>query len=59
MMGGDCGMKNEVESDKEKIEEIVNKIQWVIEYVDVVGEEHKSKYIDGLEWAIKELMQMI
>lgn len=51
--------KKNTEIDKEKIKEIINKIQWVQEYVDAVGEEHKSNYIDGLEWVIKELMQMI
>jgi hypothetical protein len=49
-------MKKEKE---ETIKQVVNKIQWVQEYVDAVGEEHKDDYVHGLEWAMKELMNLI
>ena len=44
---------------KELIKEVVDKIQWVQEYVEAVGEEHKKVYIDGLEYAMEQLMKLV
>ena len=43
---------------KELIKEVANKIQWVQEYVEAVGEEHKKYYVDALEYAMKQLMKL-
>ena len=42
----------------EAIKEIVNKIQWVQEYIIAVGEEHKQTYVDTLEEIMKMLMEI-
>ena len=44
---------------KELIKEVVNTIQWVQEYVEAVGEEHKKYYVDGLEYAMKQLVKLV
>lgn len=44
---------------KELIKEVVNKIQWVQEYVEAIGEKHKKDYVDGLEYAMEQLMKAI
>ena len=45
--------------ERDTIKIIVNKIQWVQEYVDAVGEEHKQVYIDGLQFVMEELKELI
>ena len=44
---------------KEYIKEVVNIIQWVQEYVEAVGEEHKKYYVDSLKYAMEQLMKIV
>lgn len=44
---------------KEKLEEVAHNIQWVQEYIESVGEEHKEAYIEGLEYALKLIQETI
>lgn len=47
-----------LETDKSQMEmrEAVNTIQWVQEYVQATGEEHKDVYVEGLERVMNLLM---
>ena len=45
--------------NRELIKGIVDDIQWVQEYVQAVGEEHKQVYVDALENAMKQLMTIV
>lgn len=40
---------------KNAIKEAVNIIQWVQEYIQAIGEEHKDVYVEGLEEAMNLL----
>ena len=41
---------------KNAIKDAVNTIQWVQEYIQATGEEHKDAYVEGLEKVMNLLM---
>lgn len=45
--------------NKKLIKGIVNDIQWVQEYIQAVGEEHKQVYVEALENAMEQLMTVV
>lgn len=52
----DCVAVLETDKNQMAIREAVNTIQWVQEYIQAIGEEHKDVYVEGLEKAMKLLM---
>ena len=42
-----------------QIKETINKMQWVQEYVDSMGEEHKKIYVDAIELEMKRLGMIV
>ena len=52
----DCVCVLETDEREMAIREAVNTIQWVQEYIQAIGEEHKDAYVEGLEKAMKLLM---
>jgi hypothetical protein len=41
------------------IKDAVNTMQWVQEYIDAAGEEHKKEYIKGLQNEMDRFMKLI
>lgn len=44
---------------KNAIKDAINTMQWVQEYIDAIGEEHKDAYIKGLQREMDRLMSLI
>lgn len=52
----DCVAVLETDEREMAIREAVNTMQWVQEYIEAIGEEHKDAYVEGLEKAMNLLM---
>lgn len=53
-------MENKADGPVQKeIKKAVNTMQWVQEYIEAVGEEHKAEYVNRLQGAMDNLIGLL